>query len=71
MDRFGTSVDALDKLLEGGLRRGALGDATVGIVEECRHRMVTPEGELSKPDDLAILMYRPIGGEPRRQKRSR
>lgn len=54
------------------VRRGALGSATVGIVEECRRRMMTPDEELSKPDDLAILMYRPIGGEPRgTQKRSR
>jgi serine/threonine protein phosphatase PrpC len=42
------------------VRRGPIGEAMNTVVEETRRRMVTPgEDTPCKPDDLAVIMFRP------------
>ncbi len=45
-------------------RRGPLGDAAGALVGECRRRMTRSDAELSKPDDLALAVFRPSAREP-------
>jgi serine/threonine protein phosphatase PrpC len=42
------------------VRRGPLLEIALGMADECSRRMAAPDGETpSKPDDLALILYRP------------